>query len=264
MSLNIIVCIKQLIDPETPIENLTIDEQSKDIRTIDDKALITNGFDLNAVEAALSLKDNYGAKITIISFGKVGSQNGLKKTLAMGADEAVLLHNPGPSVDSTITALFLSKAIRLQQPFDLILCGRQSSDWDNAEVPFRIAEYLNIPCVSLASEIEINGSNVIVTRALPNGFQKAQTILPSLITITNEFGEPRYPNLKGIMSANKANIKQITSAMLDINDSDINPKTKTIGINFQARKKNCELIQSENNEYSAQVLTEKLQTLKLI
>ena len=264
MSLNIIVCIKQLIDPETPIENLNLDEQTKDITTKDNKSLVINGFDLNAIEAALSLKDEYGAKVTIISFGEVESQNGLKKPLAMGADEAVLLNKPVSFVDPVTTAFFLSKAIKLYHPFDLILCGRQASDWDNSEVPFRIAEHLNISCISLASKIEINESMAIVTRALPNGFERAKTNLPCLITIANEFGEPRYPNLNGIMSANKKNIKQITSTMLGINESDIKPKTEIIKINFQTRNKNCEFIQSDNNEYSAQLLTEKLQTLKLL
>jgi len=264
MSLNIIVCIKQLIDPETPIENLTIDADSKDIGTVDHKELITNGFDLNAVEAALYLKDRHGAKVTVISLGTMESQNGLKKTLAMGADEAILINKPNIHIDSAITALLLSKAIRLHVPFDLILCGRQASDWDNAEIPFRIAENLNISCISLVSKIQINESELIVTRALPDGFQQAQTNLPSLITITNEFGEPRYPNLRGIMSANKKNIIQITPRLLGINESDINIKTETIEINFQTRKKNCEFIQNENNEYSAQALTEKLQKLNLI
>ena len=264
MSLNIIVCIKQLIDPETPIENLTIDADSKDIGTVDHKELITNGFDLNAVEAALYLKDRHGAKVTVISLGTMESQNSLKRPLAMGADEAILINKPNTPIDSATTALLLSKTISLHIPFDLILCGRQASDWDNAEIPFRIAENLNISCISLVSKIEINESKLIATRALPNGLQKAKTNLPGLITITNEFGEPRYPSLRGIMSANKKNIKQITPTFLGINESDITTKTETIRINFQTRKKNCEFIKNENNEYAAQALTEKLKNLNLI
>jgi len=138
MPLKIAVLAKQVIDPEMPMAAFRIDAAGKKVVTPTNIPPVINGFDENAVEAALRIKDAQEATITVISTGTSFALDVMKKPLSMGANELVLLQDDAfqNTADSFFTAQVLAAAIRKLEGFDLIICGRQASDWDNAQVPW--------------------------------------------------------------------------------------------------------------------------------
>ncbi|MFH0728458.1 MAG: electron transfer flavoprotein subunit beta/FixA family protein [Pseudomonadota bacterium] len=189
--LNIIVCAKQIPDPEAPLSDVSVDTESMEV--IVDAPLVISPFDENALEAAIRLKEDAGGKITVLSMGKKLSDSVLRKALAAGADELILLEdNAFEKLDSHSTATVLASAIKKIGAYDLVLTGRQAGDWDAGQVGLILGEMLGLPCISLAREIQIEEGNVIVKKTVPVGYERAKAKLPALITVSNEVGELRY------------------------------------------------------------------------
>ena len=152
MPLKIVVCVKQVMDPETPVSAFKIDRDAKRVIPAPGIPPVVNGFDENAVEAALRLKDGGDAEITVVSAGDNFVMDVMKKPLSMGADRMVLVQDEAvEDLDGFATAYTLAEAIKKLGEYDLILCGRQASDWDNALVPLGIAEMLGLPCITTTS-----------------------------------------------------------------------------------------------------------------
>jgi electron transfer flavoprotein beta subunit len=189
--LNIIVCAKQIPDPEAPLSDVSVDAENMEV--IVDAPLVISPFDENALEAAIQLKEDVGGKITVLSMGKKLSDSVLRKALAAGADELILLEdNAFEKLDSRSTATVLASAIKKIGAYDLVLTGRQAGDWDAGQVGLILGEMLGLPCISLAREIQIEEGNVIVKKTVPVGYERAKAKLPALITVSNEVGELRY------------------------------------------------------------------------
>ena len=157
MAVKIGVLAKQVIDPEMPMAAFRIDDNSKKVVPPPNIPPVVNGFDENAVEAALLIKDAQEASVTVISTGTEFALDVMKKPLSMGADELVLLQDDAfeNTIDSFLTAQLLAAAVRKLDGFDLIICGRQASDWDNAQVPLGVAEILGMSCISLGKRVDI-------------------------------------------------------------------------------------------------------------
>ena len=146
MSLRIIVCIKQVLDPEAPSSTFRVDSETK--RVIPPKGVppVLNPFDENALEAALRIKDTQGAQITVISMGRNLAKPIVRKSLAAGADELILLEDDAfEDLDSYSTAYILAVAIKKNGQYDLVLCGREAADTDAGQVGSGIAEILGHP-----------------------------------------------------------------------------------------------------------------------
>ena len=199
MPAKIAVLAKQVIDPEMPMAAFQIDSTSKRVVTPPNIPPVVNGFDENAVEAALQIKDSQEASVTVISAGSSFALDVMKKPLSMGADELVLLQDDAfeNTVDSFQTAQLLTAAIQKLGGFDLIICGRQASDWDNAQVPLGVAELLGVSCVALGKKVDLQDDKVVVERLIPDGYEVVEASLPALVTVSNELGQPRYPTLRG-------------------------------------------------------------------
>jgi len=188
---HIIVCAKQIPDPEAPLSDVSVDAENKEV--VVDAPQVISPFDENALEAALRLTEDLDGRITVLSLGKKLSDTVLRKVLAAGADELILLQDDAfDKLDSHSVALALADAIRKIGEYDLILTGRQAGDWDSGQVGLLLAEILSLPCINLAREIEITGANVIVKKAHPLGFERVQAPMPALVTVSNEVGELRY------------------------------------------------------------------------
>ena len=205
MALNIVVLAKQVIDPDMPTSAFQVDRENRQVLTPSNIPPVVNGFDENAVEAALQIKQAQGATITVISMGRSFSMDVMKKPLSMGADELILLQDDSfvNLVDSYLTAQVLAAGVRKLGEFDLIICGRQASDWDNAQVPLGVAELLDISCVTIGKKVDVGDGKVIVERIVPEGYEVVEASLPALVTVSNELGQPRYPTLRGIMAATR-------------------------------------------------------------
>ena len=187
----IIVCAKQIPDPEVPFSNVSVDVDKKEV--IVDAPDVISPYDENALEAAIRIKEEMGGKITVLSMGRKVSDTVLRKTIAAGADALILLEDPAfESLESRSVAYVLSRAIKKVGEYDLILTGRQAGDWDSGQVGLILAELLGIPSVSLARSIKIKEGSVLVEKTVPVGYEVVEAGLPALVTVSNEVGELRY------------------------------------------------------------------------
>lgn len=208
--MHIIVCIKQVpntadvrIDPNT---NTIIREGVESI---------VNPFDMYAIEEAIRLKEKYQGKVTVISMGPMQAANALKEAVAMGADEAVLLSDRAfAGSDTLATSYTLAVAIRKLAPFDIIICGKQASDGDTAQVGPGIAVHLDLPQITYIRKIEEvkdatpagGQARIRAERLIEEGYEVIESSLPVLITVVKEINEPRLPSLKGKIRANKMTV----------------------------------------------------------
>ncbi len=194
--MKIIVCAKQVPDTSGKVAvnpDGTLNRASM--------AAITNPDDLNAVEAALALKEQTGAEVVVVSMGPPPAEAMLREILARGADRAVLVsaREFGGS-DTYATSQILAAAINKIgiEPEDIVMCGRQAIDGDTAQVGPQIAEKLGLPQVSYAADIKKDGDTLTVKRMLEDGYMTIQVKTPCLITCIKELNAPRYMSVGGI------------------------------------------------------------------
>ena len=266
MPLNIVVLAKQVIDPEMPMSAFKVDRENRQVVTPANIPPVVNGFDENAVEAALQIKDAQGANITIISVGKGFSMDVMKKPLSMGADDLILVQDDSyeNSADGFAVAHVLAAAVRKLGEFDLIICGRQSSDWDNALVPLGVAELLGIPCITIGKKVQVADGKVTVDRLLPGAVEVSEAELPALVTVSNELGQPRYPSLRGIMAATRKKPNIWTLQDLDLDPSIWKPKLLLVDLFVPTTEKSCEFIEGGSDEEMGRNLALKLREAKLL
>ena len=265
MPLNIVVCAKQVVDPETPASAFRIDPDAKRVLPAAGIPPVVNGFCENAVEAALQIKEAVGATITVVSLGSDFVMDVMKKPLSMGADGLILVDDPAVAeLDAFATAHALAEAIRKVGDVDLVLCGRQASDWDQAMVPLGVAELLGLPCVTLAQKIEVEDGGITVERALTDGYEVVKAPLPALVTVSNELGEPRYPTLRGIMMAGRKRPTVWAANDLGLDEATLAPKLTLEDLYVPVSDAQCEFIEGEDEADAGRNLALKLREARLI
>ncbi|MDP2953606.1 MAG: electron transfer flavoprotein subunit beta/FixA family protein [Chloroflexota bacterium] len=266
--MNVIVCVKQSPDPETPPASFKIDPAANRVVPAPGVPPVISPFDLQAVEAAIRIKDAKGAKVTVISLGTNLVMDVIKKPLSMGADELILLQDETlEGGDSVSTAYALAMAIKKVGQFDLILCGRQACDWDAGQVGSALAEFLGIPCVTPAKKIEVLDGKVRVERVIPDGFEVIEANLPAVVTVSNELGEPRYATLKGIMAAARKQPIVWKASDLGVEPGKIGQagrKIKLLKLYIPVREVKCEIVEGENVADAAAKLAVRLREAKLL
>jgi len=266
--MNMIVCVKQVIDPEAPPASFKIDPSANKVVTPPSVPPVISPFDEHAVEAALRIKDVQGGKITILSLGTNLLREVVKRPLAMGADELILLEDDAyAESDSWSTAYALAMAIKKIGEYDLIFCGRQAADWDAGQVGSGIAEILGLPSITVAKKIDVTDGKARVERVTADGYEVIEVLLPALITISNELGEPRYPKITGIMAAKKKEPIIWKPADIGADASQIGTAGKRIKLFklFQPiHEGKCEIIDGESPEDAAANLALKLREAKIL
>jgi electron transfer flavoprotein beta subunit len=203
--MNIIVCVKQVVDPEAPTASFKVDEASNKMVTPPGVSQVIDPYGEYAVEAALKIKNGSAdIKVTALVMGVSHARDVVKKPLSMGCDELVLLEDEAfADSDSFTTAATLAAAIKKIGEYDLVLCGREASDGNAGQVGAALATLLGLPSVTLVKSIEAGDGKAKVERMVADGVDVVETTLPALLTISNEIGEARYPTIKGIMAAKK-------------------------------------------------------------
>ncbi len=266
MPLQIIVTAKQVIDPEIPKSAFTIDPANKRAVVPTRFPPVINGFDGHAVEAALRIKDVRDAKVTVLAVGKNFSIDIMRKLLAMGADDLILVQDPliEDGIDSGVTAKLLTAAIKKLRAFDLILCGRQASDWDNAQVPLLLTEELAVPCVTIAKKIDVQDGTVRVERVIPEGHEIVEAPLPALVTVSNELGLPRYPTMRAILTANRKRPLLWKLADLGIEPSSLQPRLQLVDLFVPVNEQQCEFLDGSDEREIAHRLFQELREARLM
>ena len=206
--LNIIVCVKAVPDPKEAC-NIKIDPDTKTLMRCD-VPFVINPLDKNAMEAALQLKEQGDAHITVLSMGPPDAGNIVKECLALGADQGYLLSDPAfGGADAYATAYTLAKGIEKVGAYDVVLCGMASSDGSTEWVGPEIAIFLNLPVVTMVKEIVDGGPQSWKVKAsLDNGYRLLQVKLPAVFTVTRDLNAPRTLSFSGIIKARKKEITQ--------------------------------------------------------
>jgi len=201
--MDIVVCIKQV--PDTT--DVKIDPKTNTLMR-EGVAAIINPFDMYAIEEAIRVKEKKGGKVTVLTMGPPQAENALREAIAMGADQAILLSDRAfAGSDTWATSYTLSMALKKISSYSLIICGKQASDGDTAQVGPGIAAHLNLPQITYVRKIEeIADDHVVAERLLEDGTEIIRAPLPCLLTVVKEINEPRIPSLKGKLAAKKAQI----------------------------------------------------------
>ena len=218
--MNIIVCIKQV--PNTT--DVKIDPVTNTLIR-DGVESVINPFDTYAIEEAVRLKERFGGKVTVVTMGPPQAENALKEAISLGCDEAILVSDRKfAGSDTWATSYTLSSAIKKIGLFDIIICGKQASDGDTAQVGPGISTHLDIPQVTYVKKIEeISGNKAKVERMTEEGYDVVEAPLPCLFTVVKEINTPRIPSLKGMMKAKSAKIAKWTA-------EDIKAEPKSLGL----------------------------------
>ncbi len=266
MSLNIIVCVKLVPDPEAPPTAMEVNAQEKRVVTKGVSPVI-NTFDESALEAAVTIKEKTGGAITLLSAGKNISRAVILKAMAAGVDEAILVEDNTfdfTAADSWITAAILHQAIKkMVDKFDLILCGRQASDTNAGQVGIGLSRLLDIPAVTLAQNIQVEANGVMVERVLPDGYEVLKVDIPALVTVSGEFGELRLAGIQDIKAAKKLPQKVLSLQDLEM-AAPVEGLVETVSLAAPSRERDCRVVEGDTPAEAGKKLARKMQEDKVI
>jgi electron transfer flavoprotein beta subunit len=261
---NIIVCMKQVLDPEIPLSLFRIDTEAK--QAIPPKAMppVLSPFDENALEAALKVKDIQESKVTVISLGKKLNRVVVSSALAAGADQLVLLQDEAfGDFNTYLTAKAIAAAIKKLGQYDLILCGLQAADTNTGQVGTGIASILGIPCIKAARKVELNNDKVRVEKASADGSEVIEAPTPAVVTTTYEVGALREPGVEAFMSAAKKPITTWNAQELGI-ETGKTSRTSFLKMYQPTHANKCEIMEGASPEEKAVELVAKLKETKVI
>ncbi|MDR1103796.1 MAG: electron transfer flavoprotein subunit beta/FixA family protein [Endomicrobium sp.] len=261
--MNIIVCVKQV--PNTT--NVQIDHETGRLKR-DGLESIINPFDEYAIEEGVRIKERVGGKVTVITMGPPQAEAVLREAIAKGADEGVLLSDRAfGGADTLATSYALSTAVRFLGNFDIVICGKQASDGDTAQVGPGIAEMLDIPHVAYVKKVEsVDDKTVKVERMMEDGYDLIESLLPVLLTVVKEINNPRVASLKGKMASKKAVIKVLDAAAIgaDVKKTGLNGSpTQVMKIFTPPQRTGREKFTGEPNKVVV-ALVKRLSDLSLI
>jgi electron transfer flavoprotein beta subunit len=257
LMLNIIVCVKQVPDPEAPVSAYKVDTESMQVicRGVP-PALST--FDEDALEVALQIKDIRESVITVISLGRTLAKAVLRKALAVGADELILLEdNDFGDLDSYATALILATAIKKIGAYDLVLTGMQAADTNAGVVGSGIAEILGIPSITMARKVELCDSKLRVERAVSEGYAIIESSFPDLITVGNTPDNLRAFDVRALVAAQKKPVTIWTAHDLNI-EQPLTRRSKMLKLFIPQKESRCEFVEGETPEKAGVNLALKL------
>jgi electron transfer flavoprotein beta subunit len=223
--MNIVVCVKQV--PDTAVERkLRSEDGTLDRASVDG---LINELDEYAIEEGLRIAEAQReaggeAEVTIMSMGPQKAAESIRKALSMGADKGVHLLDDGlHGSDALATSYALAKVLS-QTGFDLVICGSESTDARMGVMAAMLAERLDVPQVSLASKVDIDGSAIRIRRLSDDGYHEVEASLPAVISVVEKINEPRYPSFKGIMAAKKKPVQTMSLA-----DAGLDPAAVGLG-----------------------------------
>ena len=262
--MKIIVCVKQVPDTKGGVK-------FNPDGTLDRGAMLTimNPDDKAGLEAALRLKDQYGAEVTVLTMVLPKAEDVLREAMAMGADNGILVTDRVlGGADTWATSTTIAGAIRNIKDYDIIITGRQAIDGDTAQVGPQIAEHLGIPVISYAEGIEVDGDSVIVKRQYEDRHHMLKAKMPVLITALSELNDPRYMTPGGIFDAVDAEITTWGRAdLVDVNDGDLGLKgspTKIAKASDKVRKGAGEKVAPDSPDEAVEYIMDKLLTKHVI
>jgi len=220
--MNIVVLVKQV--PDTWAERKLKDaDGTLDRASVDG---LINELDEYAIEEGLQIAEaqrgaGADAEVTILTMGPEKAAESIRKALSMGADKAVHLLDDGLAGSDALSTSYAIAKVLEQTGFDLVICGSESTDARMGVMAAMLAERLGVPQVSLASKVEINGSDLKIRRVSEDGYFEVESTLPAVISVVEKINEPRYPSFKGIMAAKKKPVETFSLADLGVDAATV-------------------------------------------
>ncbi len=266
--MRIVICVKEVLDPDA-VNNYAIAgrlEIGDDGKSLTQTAIprLMNGFDEQALEAALRIKDaGVDCNLTVVSIGEDPGKI-LKHCAALGADSVVAIKADPGALDGHGIATLLIAQIGESGGADLVLCGRQASDDDQGVVPALIAEHMGMPLVTFARAVEASGASLKVTRVVPDGDEVVEVACPAVVTVSNELGEPRYPTAAAKIKARKVKPEVVSPADLAVADADLAQRAVMIKQFVPTIQGNCEFIEGGSAAELADRLIARLREESLL
>jgi len=262
--LSIIVCAKVVTDPEAPISTFGIDPEARRAVWSTGVPPVVNPYDENCLEAALRVKDLHPSKITVVSLGKDLPKAVMKKSLAVGAEELVLLEDDTfEDLDSYATAHVLAAAIKKIGEYDLIFTGRLAADTNAGQVGSGLAELLAIPSVTVAKGLELVDGRVRVERVVSDGHEVVEVPLPALITVSHELGELRSASVQELIAARKKPVTIWEAQDLEVQPSMMK-RSRMAKLFMPEKEVRCQMVEGKTPEEAGANLAVRLKELKLI
>ena len=241
--MNILVFVKRVPDTESRIRI------QHETRTIAEDGLnfVISPYDEYAVEEALRLKETKGAAVRAVSVGRDETVAVLRKCLAMGVDEAILVKDDSPETyDGLRTARIIARAVeRKFAGADLLLFGKQAVGTDNSQVAAMVAEMLGLPQATVVTKLEIDGAAATALREVEGGMEKVVLSLPAVITAQKGLNEPRYETLKGIMAAKKKDIPVVKLDELGLGPEELSSQVEVSGLDVPAQRQAGKILQGD-------------------
>jgi len=249
---NILVFVKMVPDSESKIK---IDHSQNRIDT-EGLNFVMNPYDEYAVEEALQIKASKGGLVQVVSVGPDGSIATLKKALAMGADEALLIKDEQTETyDGLRTAKIIARAVKEKYAdYDLLLFGKQSIDTDNAQIPSMVAGLLDWPQVNIVTKLELEEGSGAAFREIEGAVEKVTFSLPAVISAQKGLNEPRYETLKGIMAAKRKEVPVVSLQELGIQESELESRLKLVKMSPPPTKEAGKQIEEEPEEAAKQLV----------
>ncbi len=206
--MNIVVCVKHV--PDTELERTLKQEDG----TLDREAVdgLINELDTYAIEEALKIAEAHGGEVTALSMGPAKASESIRKALQMGADKGVHLVDDALAGSDALATSLAMAAVLKSIGFDLVILGSESTDARTGMLPAMLAERLGVPQLTLASKVDISGSEVTIRRVSDDGYSVVSATMPAVVSVVEKINEPRYPSFKGIMAAKKKPVQTLTLA----------------------------------------------------
>ncbi|WP_059171330.1 electron transfer flavoprotein subunit beta/FixA family protein [Bacillus sp. FJAT-27445] len=241
--MNIFVLMKRTFDTEEKISMAggKINE--------DGAEFIINPYDEYAIEEAIQVRDAQGGEVTVVTVGTEEAEKQLRTALAMGADKAVLINTEDDVeyADQFTTAKILAEFLK-DKDADLIIGGNVAIDGGSGQVGPRVAELLGIPYVTTITKLDIDGGKATLVRDIEGDSEVVEASLPLLVTAQQGLNDPRYPSLPGIMKAKKKPLEELELDDLDLEEDDVEAKTKTIELFMPPKKEAGRVLQGDLQE----------------
>lgn len=261
--MKICVCLKYVPDPNFPMR---VDPATRRLERDPAHSLLDPGNEY-AVEAALKLVEAHGGETVAVCMGPDTAAEAVRRAMAMGVDRAILITDPAlAGSDALTTARVLAAAIKPEAP-DLVICSTESTDAYSGMVPGALAENLDVPQLTFAREITLEGATVTVHQDTETGYRVVRADLPALVTVTASIGEPRYPSVRGLMSARRKPIDERDLAALGLEPQSVGEhgaKEHVIALDKVMQDKQTQMITDDGSGSSVDEIVQFLKNIHVV
>ncbi len=257
--MNILVCLKQILDPEVPARDFRVDPVKREAERASAN-LVTNIFCENALETALQLRERAGAgQITALSYGPPTAEDSLRKALAMKADAAALVVVENDATpDPLAVARVLAAAISRLGAFDLIMTGREAGDWGAGQTGALLAEELGLPCVSFVDSVELAGNVLRLKRQTDTGWELFEAAPPVVVTVTNdERNVPRIPKVRDVMVSYRQPLTKFTPADLGVG-GEANGYYEVAELSIPQKETRCDFVTGDTLDEKVEAFARRI------